>query len=195
MLDSGTDWVGKGTEPPKSHVWAQGFVLKDGAGASLVAQWLRICLPVQGTWVWALVLEDSACCGATKPLCHNYWACSLWSLCSATREATAIRSLCTMKSSPHSLQLEKACLQPRRLIYKLINYKKCRKSEKLQEKFTNYSAVEQLKIPSAQYKWVKVIFWETKRKKIRNYSVSETRNFVSWNSIYELSSSIIDTRL
>ena len=28
-------------------------------GASLVAQWLRICLPMQGTRVWALVWEDS----------------------------------------------------------------------------------------------------------------------------------------
>ena len=27
-------------------------------GASLVAQWLRVCLPMQGTRVWALVWED-----------------------------------------------------------------------------------------------------------------------------------------
>ena len=27
-------------------------------GISLVVQWLRICLPVQGTWVQSLVLED-----------------------------------------------------------------------------------------------------------------------------------------
>ena len=45
--------------------------------ASLVAQWLRICLPMQGTWVWALVWEDPTCRGATKPVCHNYWACAL----------------------------------------------------------------------------------------------------------------------
>ena len=42
--------------------------------ASLVAQWLRICLPMQGTRVWALVWEDPTCHGATKPVCHNYWA-------------------------------------------------------------------------------------------------------------------------
>ena len=42
------------------------------AGTSLVAQWLRICLPVQGTQVQALVQEDPTCCGATKPVCHNY---------------------------------------------------------------------------------------------------------------------------
>ena len=39
---------------------------------SLVAQWLRIHLPMQGTRVRALVQEDPTCCGATKPVCHNY---------------------------------------------------------------------------------------------------------------------------
>ena len=41
-------------------------------GTSLVVQWLRIRLPVQGTWVQALVREDPTCRGATKPMCHNY---------------------------------------------------------------------------------------------------------------------------
>ena len=39
---------------------------------SLVAQWLRIRLPMQGTWVRALVQEDPTCCRATKPVRHNY---------------------------------------------------------------------------------------------------------------------------
>ena len=43
-------------------------------GTSLMAQWLRILLPMQGTRVWALLWEDPACRGATKPMCHNYWA-------------------------------------------------------------------------------------------------------------------------
>ena len=34
--------------------------------ASLVVQWLRICLPMQGTQVQSLVQEDSTCCKATK---------------------------------------------------------------------------------------------------------------------------------
>ena len=42
--------------------------------ASLVAQWLRIHLPMQGTRVRALVREDPTCRGATKPMHHNYWA-------------------------------------------------------------------------------------------------------------------------
>ena len=44
-------------------------------GTSLVAQWLRIHLPIQGTWVQALVREELTCHGATKAVCHNYWAC------------------------------------------------------------------------------------------------------------------------
>ena len=46
-------------------------------GASLVAQGLRIRLPVQGTQVRSLVREDPTCRGATKLLRHNYWACAL----------------------------------------------------------------------------------------------------------------------
>ena len=41
-------------------------------GTSLVVQWLRIRLPMQGTRLRSLVWEDATCRGATKPLCHNY---------------------------------------------------------------------------------------------------------------------------
>ena len=41
-------------------------------GASLVAQWLRVCLPMQGTRVRALVWDDPTCRGATGPVSHNY---------------------------------------------------------------------------------------------------------------------------
>ena len=40
-----------------------------------------------------------------KPVCHNYWSLRAWSLCSATREATAMRS---------PRQLERAHAQPRK---------------------------------------------------------------------------------
>ena len=39
---------------------------------SLVAQWLRIHLPMQGTQVRALVQEDPTCHGATKPVHRKY---------------------------------------------------------------------------------------------------------------------------
>ena len=87
---------------------------------SLVVQWLRIHLPVEGTWVQSLVREDSTCCGATKPICHSYWAWALepmsssywtpmpYNLCSTTKETMAATSLrTTAKSRPCSPQLKK----------------------------------------------------------------------------------------
>ena len=81
---------------PRSHIWVAEawFAPKDSVSrvhtlnlyimllrrnlrASLEAQWLRIRLPVQGTRVRALVQEDLTCRRATKPMCHNYWACAL----------------------------------------------------------------------------------------------------------------------
>ena len=50
--------------------------IKVNMGASLVAQWLRICLLMQGTRVRALVWEDPTCRGAAGPVSHNYWACA-----------------------------------------------------------------------------------------------------------------------
>ena len=46
--------------------------IKTTMRASLVAQWLRICLPMQGTRVRVLVWEDPTCHGATGPVSHNY---------------------------------------------------------------------------------------------------------------------------
>ena len=40
--------------------------------ASLVAQWLRVCLLMQGSRVRALVWEDPTCRGAAGPVSHNY---------------------------------------------------------------------------------------------------------------------------
>ena len=48
------------------------YNIKREPGASLVAQWLRACLPMQGTQVRALVWEDPACRGAARPVSHNY---------------------------------------------------------------------------------------------------------------------------
>ena len=53
------------------------MINKKQVGASLVAQWLRIRLPMQETRVRALVREDPTCSGATKPVRHNYCACAL----------------------------------------------------------------------------------------------------------------------
>ena len=47
------------------------IIKKSTNRASLVAQWLRVCLPMQGMRVRALVWEDPACCGAAGPVGHN----------------------------------------------------------------------------------------------------------------------------
>ena len=39
---------------------------------SLVPQWIRICLAMQGTQVRSLVEKDSTCHRATQPVCHDY---------------------------------------------------------------------------------------------------------------------------
>ena len=88
-------------------------------GTSLVAQWLRIRLPMQGTRARSLVQVDPVCCRSSKPVhhnywsprplgppCHNHWSPCAQSPCSMTREATAMRSLrTTAKSSPSSPHL------------------------------------------------------------------------------------------
>ena len=64
-LSNWTDWYVNVTihhDPPKEY----------RISAFLVVQWLRICLPMQGTQIWSLVWEDSTCCRATKPMHHNY---------------------------------------------------------------------------------------------------------------------------
>ena len=52
--------------------WVKITMKKMKTGTSLVAQWLRVRLPMQGTRVRALVQEDPTCHGATKPVRHYY---------------------------------------------------------------------------------------------------------------------------
>ena len=107
--------------------------------------WEYACQCSEYGWVHSLVWEDYTCYGATKSMCHNYWAQALepvshtaepvchncWnpcalSPCSLAREATAMRSLCiSTKSSHHSLQLENDHTKqwrPNVIKTKLINY-------------------------------------------------------------------------
>ena len=110
--DNGQHWKSK--EEYFKHV-----NLESWWWTSLVAQWLRIRLPMQGTQVWALVQEDPTCHGATKPVRHNCWACALEPASHSywTREPQLLKPmrlepvLCN-KRSPNYLQLEKAHTQP-----------------------------------------------------------------------------------
>ena len=80
-----------------------------------MVEWLRICLPVQGTWVQPLVQEDSTFRRATEPMFQatTAEACVPKRPCSATREATTMREAHTpqLESGPSLLegQLEKQC--------------------------------------------------------------------------------------
>ena len=49
-----------------SHVWPFATPYCS-TPTSLEVQWLRVCLPVQGTWIQSLVQEDPTCHRATKP--------------------------------------------------------------------------------------------------------------------------------
>ena len=132
--------------PPNSYIeilMLYGMIFKDGTSerclllghedrtlinqshalwASLVAQWLRIRLPMQGTRARALVQKDPICRG-TKPVRHNHWAqvpqllkpvCLEPVLCKRSHRTAT-------KSSPRSLQLEKARVQQRRCNAAKIN--------------------------------------------------------------------------
>ena len=77
-------------------------------GASLVVQWLRVRLPLQGARVRAQVREDPTCRGAAGPVSHG-WAreprplsLRVRSLCSATAEATTVRGPRTAKKNTHT---------------------------------------------------------------------------------------------
>ena len=90
-------------------------MLKIGPWASLVAQWLRLHLPMQGTRVRALVQEDPTCRGATKPVRHNYWGYALepqlLSPHAATTESHTPRVHALQQKKP--LQWEARALQQR----------------------------------------------------------------------------------
>ena len=93
-----------------------GTVVKNlPTGASLVVQWLRVCLPMRGKRVRALVWEDPACRGATRPVSHSLLSLRVWSLCSAAGEAAMVGGpRAAMRSGPRSPWLGKALAQKRR---------------------------------------------------------------------------------
>ena len=92
--------------------------------ASLMAQWWRIWLPMQGTPVWSLVQEDPTFCRAARPVSLR-WACTLepgnwnyWSprtldpmLCSKRRHCNEKSLLHNQRAVPLTATREKAAWQ------------------------------------------------------------------------------------
>ena len=71
------NWPNNGSVHQDGNEWGSKItgateVKNSFVGTSLVAQWLRIPLPRQGTRVQALVQEDPTRRRTTKPVCHNY---------------------------------------------------------------------------------------------------------------------------
>ena len=81
------------------HNWS------DSAAAAVGGAVDKNPLPMQGTWVWFLVQEDSTCLRATKPECHNYWTCSLEPRsCSCQAHVLQLlRPLC-LEPAPHKMR-------------------------------------------------------------------------------------------
>ena len=67
---------------PQAVRWpGDNYKLKEDYRTSLMVQWLRICLPMHGTWVQSLVQkiphateELSLCATTVEPMIHKYWA-------------------------------------------------------------------------------------------------------------------------
>ena len=58
-----------------------------------MVQWIRKCGPMQGSWVWSLILEDSTRLGQLK-------------VCALHQEHPTLQGM--HKEQPRALQLEKA---------------------------------------------------------------------------------------
>ena len=93
--------------------------LKTIIETSLVVQWLRIFLPMQGSWVQFPVWEDPTYLKVTEPMCNNHQACTLELVYCSEK----IISLTGTRKSPHAantyiyiyikLNLKKAIINPR----------------------------------------------------------------------------------
>ena len=75
------------------------FIETTYSRTSLVVQWIRTRLPMQGIWVQSLVQEDSTCHGATK-LCAP-----LLSLHSRAREPRRLKPVHSRAQEPQLLSL------------------------------------------------------------------------------------------
>ena len=101
--------------------------------ASLVAQWWKVCLPTQETWVQSMVQEDPTCSGATNPRHHNYWA--------ACPRARALQQETPLQWETYAPRLERSPTS--------LNCRKAWAATKTQQS-KNKHPEEQLKAPNSR---------------------------------------------
>ena len=77
------------------------IIKKSRNRASLVAQWLRVRLPMQGTQVRTPVREDPTCCRAAGPVSHGHWAC-VSGACAPQRERPQQWEACVLQKRKKS---------------------------------------------------------------------------------------------
>ena len=88
--------------------------LKSFLGISLVVQWLRIHLPMQGTVVQSLIWEAPTCHMPTKAMHHNYWAGVVQLLKPKRSRACALQQEKPPQRETQAPQVEKAQVQQQR---------------------------------------------------------------------------------
>ena len=89
---------------------------------SLVAQWIRTLLSMQGTWFNSCSRKTPHVKEQLEPTCHDYWSLPVLGLMSLNYRAHMLHllkppcpePLLHNKRSPRSPQLEKACTQQQR---------------------------------------------------------------------------------
>ena len=78
----------------------------------LVVHWLRICLPMQGTWVLSLVQEDCTCCRAARLVWPQLLSpCTLGSTLQQNKPPLWEAPAEQLEGSPCLPKPEKACTQ------------------------------------------------------------------------------------
>ena len=159
-------------------------------GTSLVVQRIRICLPVQGTRVRALVRENPTCRGATKPVRHNYWACALehgshnyWARVLQLLKPVHLEPVLHNKRSHRS---EKPTLQ-RRVTPARRNQRKpvCSNEDPMQQKI-NINKINKFKKKRNTISWYYYCYFTGETKKAQGYKVCPRANYwwavkTGWN--------------
>ena len=117
---------------------------------------------MQGTWVRALVQEDPTCHGATKPMSHNYWGCTLepashnyWIRTPQLLKPACLEPVLHNKRSQHNKK-PMHCNEEYPLLSTRESPRMATKNQHSQKKKKNYPKIQELKIINIYYLTVSV---------------------------------------